>query len=613
MRTQLGKRSACRRSGLHKLRHNASFAAAAWVLLTGIAQAQPAPQPVPQPGAAPPTRDELRGRIEAPTRDARGRLSVEGGLAPAPCALDRPEYSEIRFTPTAADFENLRGLTPADLRPAYAGFLGSEQPLSVICQIRDRAAAILREAGYIAAIEVPEQRIEGGRIRFRVLMAKLISLRVRGEAGRNERLIARYLDHLTRQEVFNRYDAERYLLLAGDIPGTNVRLALRPAGTVPGEVIGEVTVVRLPGQLDLNLQNYGASAVGREGALLRGQLYGLTGLGDRTVLALYTTADFEEQQTVQVAHDFRLGGEGLQIGGQLTYAWAHPDLQDPNIDIRSRTLFATLEAHYPLVRTQRFSLRVGGGVDVVDQSVDFNTLPLSEEKLRILFGRIGFDAASPRRYGGAYAGEPMWSMRGQVELRQGINGLGASERCDALFINCTAAGEIPPSRLEGDPAATVVRGQMSGELRPFHNLTFFLGATGQYSSSPLFAFEEFSAGNYTVGRGYDPASIVGDKGFGIQAELRFGRIVPEDERDLTIQPYVFFDAAWVGNEDSVFIAGGRDDLQSAGVGVRAIWGNRAQLDATLAVPLTRTGLLTETPDPRFLISLTTRLWPWSSR
>ena len=44
--------------------------------------------------------------------------------------------------------------------------------------------------------------------------------------------------------MFNRYQAERYLLLASDIPGYVVRLTLRPAGTVPGDVIGDVTVQR---------------------------------------------------------------------------------------------------------------------------------------------------------------------------------------------------------------------------------------------------------------------------------------------------------------------------------------------------------------------------------
>ena len=40
-------------------------------------------------------------------------------------------------------------------------------------------------------------------------------------------------------------------------------------------------------------------------------------------------------------------------------------------------------------------------------------------------------------------------------------------------------------------------------------------------------------------------------------------------------------------------------------------GDRAQLDMVLAIPLERAGLQTRTGNPRLLVSLTTRLWPWS--
>jgi hemolysin activation/secretion protein len=585
------------------MRAAASLAA----LAAGLATAAPG---AAQPAPAPPTRQEIESPVRPPADTTPPRLEVEGELPRAPCALDRPEYEAIRFTPSEVEFADLRGMAPADLAAAYEPYIGREQPLSVICAIRDRAAAILRRAGYIAAVEVPEQRIEGGRVRLRVLMARLIDLRVRGDAGRNERLIASYLENLLGQEVFNTFQAERYLLLAGDLPGYTVRLSLRPAGTVPGEVAGEVIVVRRPGRLDLNLQNYGSREVGRYGGLLRAQLNGLTGLGDRTVLGLYATADFEEQQTVQLAHDFRVGDEGLRIGGQVTYSRARPSLQ-PALDIESRTLFATAEAAYPIVRRQRVSFTAGIGLDVVDQEVDFFDLPLSEDRLRVLFGRldgvlVGPDVAGGRR------GEPAWRLDGRLELRQGLSALGASEGCDATFTNCTAPGVTPPSRLEGRPDATLLRGALSGEWRPRPNVALFVGFSGQVTGDPLFSFEEYSAGNYTAGRGYDPAVLTGDRGAGVQAELRLGSLRPQSERDLAVQAYLFFDAAWVGNEDAFALAM-REDLQSIGGGVRALWGDRAQIDVTLAVPLVRTGLMSETPDPRLLISLTTRLWPWNNQ
>jgi hemolysin activation/secretion protein len=208
---------------------------------------------------------------------------------------------------------------------------------------------------------------------------------------------------------------------------------------------------------------------------------------------------------------------------------------------------------------------------------------------------------------------PDWVVEGGLELRQGLNIFGASEACGPGFINCADPSRLPPARFEGVPDATVVRGRLAAEARPIPGITIFLGATGQYASEPLFAFEEFSAGNYTVGRGYDPATLVGDKGVGLQAELRFGRLDPQSARDLELQPYLFFDSAWVGNEDRIFVADVREDLYSAGAGVRALLGDRAQLDLLLAVPLVRAGIAADTPDPRLLLSITTRLWPWSSR
>ena len=398
------------------------FAATVALLLSSAASAQVTP--------APPTREEVARPLPDRSDPAVTRLEVQGGVERAPCALDRPEYQGIRFTLNDVVFDNLRGLAPEALRPAYAPYVGREHPVSIICEIRDRAATILRDAGYVAAVEVPEQRIADGTVRFDVLMAKLVGLRVRGDAGSAERLIADYLGRLTEREVFNRYEAERYLLLAGDLPGYNIRLALRSAGTARGEVIGEVTVRRTPALVDLSVQNFGSRELGRWGGLVRGQLFDLTGLGDRTILAFYSTADFEEQRTLQLAHDFRLGGEGLVIGGQFTYAWANPDIGLAGVDIDARTLFATLEASYPFVRRQGQTLRGALGLDFIDQDVDFNELPFSRDRLRVAFARATFDAL------GLAPGDPRYTVAeprlAARHARRGSAGAGPARRQQLL-------------------------------------------------------------------------------------------------------------------------------------------------------------------------------------
>lgn len=568
------------------------------------------------PPISPPTREEVeRAPLRAPT-PGRPRLTVEGGVERAPCALANEAYRDVRFTVRSVMFDDLRGLSPEALRPAYQEFVGTEQPVAVICEIRDRAATILRDAGYVAAVEVPEQRIADGAVRFQVLMAKLVGIRVRGDAGNAERTIAGYLQRLTEQEVFNRNTAERYLLLAGDIPGYDVRLSLRSANAGRGEVIGEVAVLRSPGRVDLNVQNFGSKDLGRFGGLVRGEFYGLTGLGDRTTLSIFSTADFEEQQTLQIGHDFRVGSEGLTLSGQFTYAWAEPDLDDPTFNVTSRTLLATGEASYPLLRSQTDTARAALGLDFTNQRIRFNDIPLTRDRLRVAFLRFDLDSIDPDSLlgrNGFSVAEPRWRTAASVQLRQGLDIFGASEGCGPAFVRCQGVGVVPPSRLEGEATGTLLRFEGFGEFRAVPNITFALGVRAQITRDALLSFEEFSAGNYTVGRGYDPGTLLGDNGLGFQAELRFGRIIPRAVNAIAAQPYVFLDAAWVENEDRLNAADTRQRLVSAGGGVRAVYGDRAQLDVVLAVPLQRAGLLPDRPDPRLLVSLTTRLWPWSPR
>lgn len=71
------------------------------------------------------------------------------------------------------------------------------------------------------------------------MIGRLTSVRVGGEAGASEELVARYLEKLTAEEVFNINRAERYRLLADDLPGLDVRLSLRPAaGGAPAHAQG---------------------------------------------------------------------------------------------------------------------------------------------------------------------------------------------------------------------------------------------------------------------------------------------------------------------------------------------------------------------------------------
>ncbi len=565
-----------------------------WVLATALAA-------VPAAGGAQsiaPTRDELT-RDQPPVPQRRPNLNIVGGIERSACPLAEPQYADIKVTIQTVEFDHLKGATQAELRPAWASYAGSPQPVAVLCEIRDGAATILRNKGYLAAVQVPTQRIDNGIVHMETLFARVVTVRARGQTGGAEAKLAGYLSKLTDDEIFDRFRAERYLLLARDLPGYNVQLTLKPSGTGPGELIGEVSVVRLPFTADAMIQNLASKQTGRWGGQLRFQAYGLTGLGDVTSASIYSTAQVREQQIVQLSHSFRPGSEGLVVDGLFTYAWTQPDLNSPTVvpDLKARTLYASLGTRYPLVRRQSHNLWIGGGLDFLNQDVEFFG-PQSRDRLRIGFLRASWDAVDLR------SRRPKWRASVTAELRHGFDLFNASKRCPT---GGCAIGVIGPSRADGDPKATVVRVSADTELAVGKDFSLALSPRAQLAFSPLFAFEEFTAGSYTVGRGYDPAVLTGDSGAGLSAELRGPRIIPSNIDSVSIQPFVFGDAAWVWNKRT---PGDPQHLKSAGGGIRASFGDRFRIEGTLAEPLERAGLTNKRGGTRFLVTLTSRLLPW---
>jgi hemolysin activation/secretion protein len=562
------------------------------------------------------TREEIERQPIAPLPPQVGQsISVNDGIERAPCPLASPEFANITLTLKAAEFRNLGGI-PADLLAAsYQAYVGQTIPISTVCDIRDRAATILRSRGYLAAVQVPPQTIDNGVVEFDILTAKLVNFQVRGNAGKAENLIAGYLSAIKDQPVFNIVEAERYLLLARDIPGYDVRLTLRPAGTAPGEVIGEALVTYTPVEAELNVQNYGSKETGRFGGLAQVHYNGLFGTGDRTSLGYFATADFKEQHVVQVNEEIRIGREGLTLAGDFVYAWSRPSI-DPTIDLRSRTWVASLEARYPLIRRQARNLVLAGGLDAVNQATRIASVPFTLDKLRVAYLRANYDSIDPQSISsvGGYSGaEPKWRFGGSLELRQGLAILGNSKDCGPALARCSAPGVVPISRVEADTSAFVARATVFGEYRLTPKLALAYTARGQYAPHAVLGYEEFSAGNFTVGRGYDPGLISGDSGYGVSFEGRYGSLVPSSVRSFAWQFYGFTDASRVWNKDVLTIPASAQRLISAGGGVRMAYGDRINLDVGGAFPLRKAGGQTQRADARLLVNLTIKLLPWAQR
>ncbi|WP_271079403.1 ShlB/FhaC/HecB family hemolysin secretion/activation protein [Aurantiacibacter sp. MUD61] len=561
---------------------------------------------------APPTRGELTSPQERPEVRDGLTLTVDGQMERRACALDAPEYADLTVTLSGVDYTGAERASDVALARAHDGYLNRELPIRALCDIRDRAAALLEDAGYLAAVEIPAQSLGDGRAEMRVVLGRLVAVRARGDTQGAESLIAGYLQRLVGQEVFNIGEAERYLLLANDVPGMEVRLSLRPAPEgAPGDLIGEVAVLRDSFAIDANIQNWGSRALGRFGGLLRAEAYNVFGMGDRTAIAAFSTLEFEEQQTLQLSHDMPLGSDGLVLSGQVTLGWTQPDAL-PGFTIESETVFASVEASYPFLRTQTDSVWGAAGFDFVNQDVTLNGNPFTEDRVRAVYLRgtyLHVDADSIARRDGYSPYEPKFRFSATGEVRQGLGIFGASDDCRDNPADCLINGGIGPARIEQDPTPLFLRGSINTEFRPVPLLAIAFDLEGQLSGSPLPAFEEYGAGNYGIGRGYDPSSILGDSALATSLELRFGSLIPTSTDSLRFQAYAFTDAAWTDNEDPGLFDP-TDELWSAGAGMRFVRGANIQGDVNVAIPLQRLDSTGERPGWRILFSITARLLPW---
>lgn len=547
------------------------------LLMAGAAVALPA-----QAQQALPSRQELNPAQQSALPAApRGELfrDIEAG----PCAFSG---SDLKFTLGSVEFRGTNGkLALADERLALAwrDLAGQQLPVSAICTIRDRVASLYLRRGVLAAINIPEQRIAEGRIVLEVTEAHVASVNYTGNAGPAQRQVARYLDKLKGLVPFDLNVAQRYLLLASDIPGVSVQASLRQAAGGNGAVELDIAVSRKAFGASFGINDYGSISIGRELATARVDFNSFTGLGERTSIVGYGTLGSSEQRVLQLTESVKIGGEGLTLGLSGSFARTKPGGPVSALKLLGNSFAGNARLSYPLLRHRRHNLTLSGGLDWIDQKVEFGggIATLTEDKLRILFARLDGHWA-PRELASHSV-----AATGSIELRKGLNALGASPY-----------GNRVASRFGGQPDAAVLRAEWSVGGRLFGPLIGTVSGSWQYSSVPLLSYEEFSAGNLSIGRGYDPSAASGDRSLGASFELTTVPIALG--KRMVFRPYGFADAVRLTN---IGPGAGEARLRSAGLGVGAQFAPWIAIDAAWAHPFDRLAPGTPKPSDRFLISL----------
>lgn len=567
---------------------------------SAFAQAAPPVPPSAIPNPSAPTREVVNPPVIPTAPVSGGRVRVTGGdsVTAGPCPLST---SDVRTTITSVRFVAANGEPmPPELTRLLAGIVPpqGDQPIRIVCELRDQAQTRLREARYVASIQIPQQRIGDGVLQLNVVWGHINQVRVRGDAGPYEALVRRRIELLKALDPLNEADAERVLLLADDVPGLSVALALSPEGSAPGELIGDLTVQFERFRVFGNVQNYNSRFLGRETVFVRGEVYGLTGMGDVTSLSLSSTLDFDEQKIAQLRHSTVIDSHGDTISVVGTVARSKPDLD--LLDLRTLSMIGGIEASHPLVRTVRKQASISTGLEYATQRTRVygqgESSPLNRDRIAAVYLRL--DGAA-RKFD--FAGQPTVQLSGSLELRKGLDILGATTKPSSNGYNLT--------RFDGDALATVVRGNVQGVVNIGPVAEFFAAARGQWANNALLNYDEFSIGNLTILRGYDPGANTGDRAIGFTVEPRANIRFSDDA---SAQVFGFYEGVRLWNLDSTSLDKKRY-LASLGGGVRLNLLRSLRLDLTYTHPLDPpllAGAQVSPPGDRVLASLTIQLLPF---
>jgi hemolysin activation/secretion protein len=555
------------------------FRAAATTILTVcfsaplLAQTPPALNGFPQPPPGSPIE-----RIAPPSLPG----VTPGGIVPL-----LPNEGEVPAIPVAVKHADIVGSTlfAAELRPYLEGLIGPATPLTQIDKARQDILQHYRSRGYaLTSVSLSIDRV-AGTVVFHVTEGRIAAVKLDGDIGRAGTLVLRFLEHLTEYPVIDTKTLERYLLLAGDVPGVTVSTVLEPSKDEPGALtlVAQVSLKRVSGQLSLD--NRAFDLTGPIEFLGVADLNSLSAWGDRTEVSFYHTFP-NSQNFGQLSEEFFIGSSGLKVkfyGGAGT---ANPTGSLAALDYHGVTNIFGGQLTYPIIRSRQQNLNVYGAFDALESTIDTGqqvTVQSSADEIRVL--RLGEDyIASDILLGGPRPATDQLSVR----LSRGLDILGAF----------TGTALPPSTARQGEKHNfTAIKFETSRTQTlfvPWEGASVALMGllTGQWTHDVLPPAEQFYLGGSRFTRGFYSGQVPGDLALAATVELQLNSTVDlssfGSRADVASQFYLFYDwgETWQ-----------RQAADSAGHVASAGGGTRLQITSYVELDLEALGRFTVHPLP----------------
>jgi len=547
----------------------------------GPADAGPAPA-----FAALDDRGEAQGarRTIPPSEQAQLAREAEAAAAPAQAAPRLPLKQII--IERVSELPQQSAVTDDKLLAVADGKLGTDVTLEELRGIATGMERIFRDEGYpYVRVVLPPQRVEAGIVRLQVIEGQIEGVVVLGSSPTAKRQAEAQLARLNGLGPVPVSEVEQVVTALSDVPGLNARVSLARGTEGPGTMRIIAEAEREDPRFLINAHNWGSENLGREGVTGLVRVPGLALFGDEFQASFFTTREWGEQFVGQLAYERTLTSGGLKVRVEGTYGQAEPSGTVATLGATTESVTANLEVSHPIYRDRDLLVDLYGGLDYANLKGELfqKTVLLSDDRTRVAY--LGAEAE---------AEIDGFSARGHIEARKGVGILRASKKGDRTL-----------ARTEARPNAWSLLGEVNVTTPSFQSLRLDVTARGQHARDPLMAVEEFSFGNYTIVRGYDPGAATGDAAIAVAAEIAGLGYRPFNSRT-HLEFFGFFDIGEYWNRDRLAVQ--NRTLASWGTGVRINIDDYARAEFTYAEPLREPlGLNEGVPGPRVLFSLTTNV------
>lgn len=415
-----------------------------------------------------------------------------------------PDAEKIRFVLSSVDIDGNTVLSDAQLAQPFASLIGQEVSLAQMFAASNEITRMYVRAGYALSLAfVPAQEVKGGVVRIRVIEGYIGDVEFQDENAFHSKLWGGFARRLMASRPLRTKDLERYLLLANDLAGVEVKSVFERMDGDPGATKLVMSIQRKMFDGAIELNNRGSEAIGPFRVQAQAALNNAIGAEERLALFGVRVPDGEELAYLAGRIDVPLTSDGLAFG--LDISRSHSKVGTPTmvlIDYQTDGWVGGFEFTYPWIRSRAQNLYLSLGVTYKDLTSDILTLPFTHDTMTMIVAGAQYDTRD--KWGGL--------IQAEASLHVGLDVFDATQSDDLFASRPGASGEF--LRLDG-----YVSRLQSLERWPWLQLYGELAA--QVADGSLLVSEQCGYGGGHIGRAFDPFEISGDHCIKGLAEVRY--------------------------------------------------------------------------------------------